>query len=235
MKQDYQLRLEMRDMNGVPRVEGEFPLVSTDYPSSHWQPGQLLQEWYDLSTDENLSTGEMVLTLNLLGSDGRPMLTRPVTMTEVWVQSSKASFEMPEISVSRSVNLGDRVTFLGYDLDSSTRAGEDLQVTTYWRAQREMEESYKVFLHMYDSEGGIVAQRDRVPGLGARPTTTWERGEILADRLLLPVDAATPVGEYRLAIGLYDEQTGKRLAAFGPDGPRLEGDRIFLDYVEIAP
>jgi hypothetical protein len=235
IEQDYQLRLQLRDMNGVPYVEGDLQLISTDYPSSHWLPGQLLQEWYDLSTDENLPTGEMVLALNLLGDDGRPVLTRPVTVTEVWVQSTKASFQVPEISTPQAVNLGDKVTFLGYDLEPLVRAGEDLSVTAYWQAQREMEEGYKVFLHLYDGEGRIIAQQDRVPGLGAHPTMVWEKGEVVADRLLVPIDAVTPAGEYRLAIGLYDEQTGKRLAAFGPDGQRLEEDRVLLDYVEIAP
>jgi hypothetical protein len=235
MQQDYQLLLELRDMKGVPRVEGEFPLVSTDYPSSHWQPGQLLQEWYDLSTDENLSTGEMILTLNLLGDDGRPVLKRPVTVTKVWVQSRKPGFEMLEISTPLAVNLGDRVTFLGYDLEPEVRAGEDLSVTVYWQAKLEMEESYKVFLHLYDSEGRIIAQQDRVPGLGARPTTMWEKEEVVADRLRVPIDVATPAGEYRAAVGLYDEQTGKRLGAFGLDGQRLEQDRIMLGSVGIAP
>jgi hypothetical protein len=235
MQQDYQLHLQLRDMNGVPHVEGEFRLVSTDFASSRWQRGQLLQEWYDLSTHEGIPTGEMVLALNLLADDGRPVLARPVTVTEVWVQSTKASFQVPEISTPRAVNLGDRVTFLGYDLEPLIRAGEDLPVTVYWQAQREMEEGYKVFLHLYDSEGRIIAQQDRVPGLGAHPTMVWEKGEVVADRLLVPIDAVTPAGEYRLAIGLYDEQTGKRLAAFGPDGQRLEEDRVLLDYVEIAP
>jgi hypothetical protein len=63
----------------------------------------------------------------------------------------------------------------------------------------------------------------------------WEKGEVVADRLLVPIDAVTPAGEYRLAIGLYDEQTGRRLAAFGPDGQRLEEDRILLESVRIAP
>jgi hypothetical protein len=156
-------------------------------------------------------------------------------VAEVWVQSRKAVFQVSEISAPRAVNMGDRVTFLGYDLQPLVRAGEDLPVTVYWQAQREMEESYKVFLHLYDSEGRIIAQQDRVPGLGAHPTTMWQKEEVVADRLLVPVDAATPAGEYRLAIGLYNGQVGERLAAFGPDGQRLEGDRILLGHVRIVP
>ena len=138
MEQDYQLRLHLRDMNGVAHVEGEFQLVSTDYPSSQWQPGQLFQEWYDLSTDKSLPTGEMLLTLNLLADDGRPVLARSVTVAEVWVQSRKAVFQVPEITAPRAVNMGDRVTFLGYDLQPLVRAGEDLPVSLRQSASRSL-------------------------------------------------------------------------------------------------
>jgi hypothetical protein len=146
------------------------------------------------------------------------------------------TFEKPErIGEPRAVNLGDEITFLGYDSQASVRAGEDLGVTVYWQVRQEMEESYKVFVHLYDQAGNIMAQQDRIPGLGARPTTTWEAGEIVADRLLVPIDSAAPAGAYRLAVGLYNQETGERLPAFDPEGRRLEGDRILLEQVEIAP
>ena len=98
-----------------------------------------------------------------------------------------------------------------------------------------MDESYKTFVHLYDEAGSIVAQEDRVPGLGARPTTTWEKGEVVGDRLLVPIDDATPAGRYDLAIGLYDQETGQRLPAYGHQGQRLVEDRVRLGTVEIDP
>jgi hypothetical protein len=98
-----------------------------------------------------------------------------------------------------------------------------------------MDTSYKVFVHLYDDEGGILTQRDRVPGLGARPTTTWEKGEILVDRYYVPIGLAVPAGRYQLAVGLYDPQTGERLATFGSGGERLAQDRILLERVQVEP
>jgi hypothetical protein len=70
---------------------------------------------------------------------------------------------------------------------------------------------YKVFLHVLDSENLIVGQRDAEPGGGARLTTLWTPGEVVADNHGLPVNPATPPGDYRVEIGMYDSQTGQRL------------------------
>jgi 4-amino-4-deoxy-L-arabinose transferase-like glycosyltransferase len=236
MGQDYRLQLGLRGRDGSAHVMDEFALVTTDYSSSRWRAGELLQEWYCLAVGEDVPTGEMELILNLLDQDGQPVGSQPMTVADVWVQSMKPTFEMPEhIGESRVVNLGDEITFLGYDSQTSVRAGEHLPVTVYWQAQREIEQSYKVFVHLYDQAGNIIAQQDRIPGLAARPTTTWETGEIVGDRLLVPIDGVAPTGVYRLVVGLYNQETGERFPAFDPEGQRLEGDRILLKQVEIEP
>jgi hypothetical protein len=98
-----------------------------------------------------------------------------------------------------------------------------------------MDTSYKVFVHLYDKDGQIVAQRDRLPGLDVRPTTDWEEGEVLADRYTVQLEADVAPGVYQLAVGMYDPATGERLAAYGPDGERLDQDRVFLGQVKVEP
>jgi len=41
------------------------------------------------------------------------------------------------------------------------------------------------------------------------------------------LDSGLPPGAYRIAIGMYDPQTGARLAVSNPDG-QIVGDRILL-------
>jgi hypothetical protein len=238
MGEDYRLQLTLQSPAGTVCGEGEFDLVSTGYPPTRWRPGDLFYDSYWLPIDAAAApTGEMALQLNLLGQDGKPVLAQPVEVARVWVQSTQPSFEIPErIAEWSKVNLGDRVTLLGYDLDSEpVRPGEDVRVTVYWQAQREMDVSYKVFVHLYDEEGNIAAQQDRIPGLGARPTADWEIGEVLADRYSVPLGPDVPAGTYRLAVGMYDEKTGERLAAYGLGGERLDQDRIMLGEIEVKP
>ena len=52
-------------------------------------------------------------------------------------------------------------------------------MTLYWQVEGEVEKSYKVFVHVYDEKGEIVAQRDWLPGLGVRLTVDWETGEVM--------------------------------------------------------
>jgi 4-amino-4-deoxy-L-arabinose transferase-like glycosyltransferase len=235
--QDYQVQLELEGPDGTIYEQGVFDPVGTDYPTSRWQPGEMLQERYYLSTAEKVPTGEVSLMLNLLDEEGQPVLAQPAEVTRVWIQSTVPSFEAPsDIGKVYEVDLGDQITLLGYDLDSGpVKPGENVHVTLYWQAQREIEASYKVFVHVYDEEGNIVAQRDWLPELGVRLTVDWEVGEVVADRHTVPIDMGVSAGEYAVAVGMYEEGSGERLAAYGPDGGRLGQDRIFLGQVKIGP
>lgn len=121
-------------------------------------------------------------------------------------------------------------TFAGLDGESITlesftvwpkvaRPGDVVQVQLVWSADRTPARSYKIFLHLLDSAGNLVAQRDGEPGGGLRPTTGWEPGEQVTDNhgLLLPFDL--PPGVYSLRLGLYDAfDPAVRLAVGGGDG-----------------
>lgn len=236
MQEAYRLQLALKGIDGRTYWQAESDLVHTDYPTTEWQPGELLGDLHFLSTDEATATGEVSVVLNLLDERGRPLLTSPVELAQLWVQSLEPTFDVPPtIDPTHAVNFDDKVALLDYELTPGpVRPGEDFHVKVYWQALEEMEESYKVFVHVYDEEGNILAQRDRMPGLGMRPTIGWQVGEVVADRIAVSVGPEAPAGRYRLAIGLYNEGAG-RLAAYGPDGDRLEQDRVFIGEVEVGP
>jgi hypothetical protein len=236
MSQDYRLRLGLVNHTGAAYQQQDFEVVDIDYPTSEWRPGDVLDEWYTLPTADDMLSGDVALTLNLVDEGGDSVLGSPMKIATVWVQGVEPSLEMPhDIDQRDLVNLGDKVALLGYDVVPLVKAGDSMALTLYWQAQREMDTSYKVFVHLYDGEGGILTQRDSLPGLGARPTSAWEKGETLADRYYVPIGSDVPAGRYQLAVGMYDPQTGERLATFGPDGERLAQDRILLGRVEVKP
>ena len=120
-----------------------------------------------------------------LGYYNLPQDLKPKTMVlasnHLYVSVEGAHF--PYIDTPYEVDLDGKITLLGYDLDSEpVEPGSSIHVTLYWQAQQTMVVSYKVFVHLYDGDGNLVAQRDSLPGLGAKPTTTWEAGEVVADR-----------------------------------------------------
>ena len=234
MDEAYGLQLALRGHDGERYGATQFELVNTDYPTTRWRKGQLLQERYYLAVDERVPTGEATVELNLVDEEGKLVLSDPIAVAQTWVQSPKPSFDMPMGTYTRSgAVIGEAVRLLGYELEPAAKVGGTIQVTLHWQAEKEMEESYKAFVHLYDESGAIVAQQDRLPGWGARPTQSWERDEVIADRYRLSIGREIPEGDYRVGVGLYNAQTGKRIPALSVGGERLEQDRILVGRVEI--
>ena len=88
--------------------------------------------------------------------------------------------------------------------ERALRPGEIVQLTLFWEATQTIEGRYKVFVHILDQNGQLVAQRDSEPVGNLKPTDRWEVGETVIDNhgVLLPADL--PAGEYQLLFGLYD-------------------------------
>ncbi|MFQ5885884.1 MAG: hypothetical protein ACE5II_01475, partial [Anaerolineae bacterium] len=131
--------------------------------------------------------------------------------------------------------LGDGIHLLGYSLvDQKAKPGEIIRLTLQWKASEEIETGYKVFVHLLDGEGRIVAQRDSEPVGGSRPTSGWGIGEEIGDNYGIILPEELPSGEYQLVVGMYDPTSGERLPIYGRDGERLPGDRALLGAVEVT-
>jgi hypothetical protein len=133
-----------------------------------------------------------------------------------------------------SFALGEEVTLWGYDLDArDARPGSKVRVVLYWRAEREMDEDYTVFVHLVDDKGGIWGQQDNEPEGGFYRTSFWDPGEVVRDQYEFVVDAAATPGEYRIEVGMYLLDNGERLPVSGERGQPV-GDRILLDSVTVS-
>jgi hypothetical protein len=88
---------------------------------------------------------------------------------------------------------------------------DSLRLNVIWQPLRPFSQNLKVFVHLVDASGKVLAQYDGYPQAGAYPTLDWAPGELIEDSypLLLPADA--PAGPYRVYLGLYDEATLTRL------------------------
>lgn len=130
---------------------------------------------------------------------------------------------------------GEGLRLLGYRLyDSQVEPGGMIRLTLRWQAKERIGQDYKVFLHLLDGEGRIVAQRDSEPVGGSRPTSGWETGEEISDNCGIMLPRALSSGEYQLVVGMYDPTSGERLPVYGRDGERLPGDRVLLGAVEVT-
>lgn len=98
-----------------------------------------------------------------------------------------------------------------YRLTTELAPGEALLLALRWESLQAVAYNYHVFVHLVNSQGEKLAQRDGQPVQWLRPISTWQPGEEIIDHygLLLPADLAP--GQYSLLVGLYDPVSGQRL------------------------
>jgi len=108
----------------------------------------------------------------------------------------------------------------GYDLgQEGIKPGQTVRVTLYWEVLGETTTDYVLFAQLFGRGEAKVGQRDTYPGLGHYPTSFWQTGQVIADEVHIPVasDAAGP-SRLRLDVGLYERESGQRLAAVDGEG-----------------
>ncbi len=217
---------------------GAQPWADVSLPAgvAELEPGDVFRVQYPLTVPRDAAGGSQSISLVPEGG-GQGPAGQPVDLGTLKVSAGERSFVVPaDIRRPRQVDLGGQVTFLGYDLDSTTPTpGGSLRLTLYWQAVQPMTTSYTVFVHLIDGQEKIWGQVDSLPVQRTRPTTGWLPGEVVADTYDIPVSRTAPPGEYAIEIGLYDAATGARLPAYDEGGQRLNADRILLDTLRIGP
>lgn len=146
--------------------------------------------------------------------------------TDEWVGDVRfVTYALPagaatDLQTPLNLPFGDSIELVGYTLrDDIVPAGDIIQLTLFWQTAEPLDTRYKLFLHLLDSNGQIVAQRDSEPGGGLALTTTWEPGNRVVDNHGVLVPAGTPPGNYTLIMGLYDlENPAMRLVVGDPAG-----------------
>jgi hypothetical protein len=122
----------------------------------------------------------------------------------------------------------NKILLTGVDFEAGRlEPGQLVDVTLHWQALRTLDEDYTVFVHLLGPDGLLHGQVDSWPVQGTLPTSTWQPGQRIDDRYLVPLDADAPPGSYQLEIGVYLLSTNTRLPVLGPEGIPLD-DRVLL-------
>ncbi|MEW6233734.1 MAG: hypothetical protein AB1566_15680, partial [Chloroflexota bacterium] len=128
--------------------------------------------------------------------------------------------------------LGEHIEFLGYSLEKDEVAsGDILQVILFWRASERIDREYVTFLHVLDDQGHTVGQQDAPPDGGARPTTSWVAGEIVADRKATLIQPGTLPGRYNLEVGMYEAASLTRLPV--NEAGKAQATSLWLEPIQV--
>ncbi|MBN1965910.1 MAG: glycosyltransferase family 39 protein, partial [Anaerolineae bacterium] len=114
---------------------------------------------------------------------------------------------------------------------AAIQPGDDLPLVPIWNFTQPPTRRWSLFVHVIDSAGVIVAQRDRYPGNGLIATDWLIGNEAWNEWVIVPIpDGVYTPDELTIAVGLYDYTTGERMTL--ADG----SDRLILDEtVRLEP
>ncbi len=115
----------------------------------------------------------------------------------------------------------DEIRLIGVKIGAEVvRPGDRIPVTAFWQALKPMETDYSVFVHLIGRGYTNVGQFNSYPGLGLRPTSTLQPGQIVADTYPVLVNGGSEAPT-RLLVNLglfnFDEPGRPGLTPTGPD------------------
>jgi len=224
---DHNVTLCLVDREGQPITKTtRSPLVSAEYPTSHWQAWEVVRAFWELTIPAWAPAGWYDLVLECTNS--------PIPLGTVQVMARGRNWVRPTVPHPLKVTIGGFAYLLGYDLPPGPfHSGDALEVTLYWEALGPSDKSYTVFVHLLNREGFLQSQQDSLPCQGECPTTGWVVGEYLRDTYRLPLPTNLPPGEYYLEVGMYDSATGQRLPVLNAEGKRQAEDRILFGSISL--
>jgi hypothetical protein len=214
---NYFITSVVHDIEDIPekRIRHEMHLVGRV-----WSNGRPVLEIYGRQPSDNVRDYDLAELERAFDAAATP---------DVWLWALQTP--VPQHSVD--ARLGERARLLGFDVSPQVTAGGVLSLNLYWQPEASFDRDYSVFVHVEVEGEHIWGQSDGTPACGSSPTMKWQAGEIIVDGHAVPVDPATPPGEYPLWVGLYDPLTGERVRVSGRDA-NARGDTVYLGTVRVV-
>ena len=231
-------------------ITPEVELIGWNTPPAQARPGEIMTPVIflqaDIGTDLNI---DLLLDEHVLRSDeihvDDPLLTIylnaalphdleageytlavrindvVVDLSRLHVEGIPRIFEPFEMDSSFYANFDDIISLEGYTL---VVADGTIQIDLMWHALESINQDYKVFVHLINTDGVTIDQRDAMPQNYAYPTSLWIVGEYVLDSYVF---SDVPEGDYTLRIGFYMQETGNRLTV------KHENTEIIEDFIQI--
>jgi hypothetical protein len=235
---DYSSYIHLVDDSGRGITQSDHQLGGEYYPTSLWRPGEVLRDSHLLSIPQDVAPGVYRLVTGMYRYPALQPLGGPADIGFLAVRDpSDVQTTFPDDSQSSvdtlhrsNVEFGEGIMLLGNDREL---VDSGLELVLYWQAERPLDQNWTVFVHLVDSAGNLVAQRDSQPRDGYYPTSVWDQGEVVDDRHLLVFPTNLPDGNYQVVVGLYSVDSGERLPVLDSDSNPTE-DSVSLVVLALA-
>ncbi|MCB9139423.1 MAG: hypothetical protein H6642_13870 [Caldilineaceae bacterium] len=153
-------------------------------------------------------------------------------------------FEADEIAQApgaTDADFGGIIRLRGLDADAPLIGGRSLPIALYWEPLEPIRQRYKYILRLEIPDAGgsvVLAQTEREPYEGAIATAYWQDpGKTILEYSELtfsdPVTLADIPGDARIALQLYDMETGAKLPVTNPGAGKIgdDGATLYLPFV----
>ena len=220
-----------------------------------WRPNEIIVERYDMMIPFGISPGEFPVRLGVAdSSQGRDLALSSggmlITLGTLMVEPARGVVPLQSVLNSALANFNSEIALMGGTVhigSQSARAiwtpplvarpGQDIEIWLDWRALKQTETSYKVFVHLIQNDQLAAPPADYYTPLGgAFPTAlwipVWIEGQTVSDPHRLTLPPALAPGEYAIEIGLYDLFSKRRAPLFDHAGS-LAGDRVILGPISV--
>jgi 4-amino-4-deoxy-L-arabinose transferase-like glycosyltransferase/peptidoglycan/xylan/chitin deacetylase (PgdA/CDA1 family) len=203
---DYSEFITLGDDWGMSWAQGG----SFAYPSEQWAPGEIIAERVRVQTEDGTPPGRYMLELGwwsastgqrlpVLDAQGRFAGTT-TTIGPITVTRRTRALDLSALNISHRLDTDwSGLRLLGFDQWPATvRQGEAEFVTLYWQADVTPLPDRQVTLLMRGADQRVTTLARDGPVHGRYPTSQWEAGELVADRVALRIPPDTPPGSYTL-------------------------------------
>jgi len=232
ISEDYALALQL--LSPVPGDDTTLVNFNTipgggSYPTYAWRPDEVVVDRYRLRVPDRVEQTQawrvVAIFYRLSGGERLPVAVagQPAgEMLELGLVRVGEGREGREGTEGRGVPLdaqletgpvfGEAIRLEGMRV---LPEGDRLRVQVWWRAAARLEKDYTALVHLYDTEGTLLAAGDAPPLRGGFPTSLWEPGDLIADEYVLTDDDRARF----IGLGWYDPLTGARLPGFEDGNP----------------
>ncbi|MBP8949638.1 MAG: hypothetical protein KBG73_12420, partial [Candidatus Promineofilum sp.] len=215
-----QLAWTLRPLDGGADV----PLTTASlsrFDTGQWRVGETMQEKVRLPIPPPAPAGRYALRLQPLDAAGQP-LGPAEALGELTVDNIPRLYDVP-MDVARPLLddcFGGTICLRGALVPAWAAApGNTFELVLYWQALDEPAAVYTAFLHVLNESGETVLAADH--WAGGLPSDIWDAGQVIEDRVPLALPTDLPPGVYRIRLGLYTADDGRRLPLDGSDADHL--------------
>lgn len=222
---DLSVVLTFFDSNGTQVGRQVSQPMAGAYPTSRWQPGEMILDRHDVSL-AGPPSGDLRLRVEIGNATGESAGGTNVVLTIPRALNDPGKAR---------VNFGNKALLTGWSVQPRVaQPGDEIRVTLNWEPLGGLMEDCSVFVHVIGSDGQMRGQHDGVPVNGGYPTLRWVRGREVRDTHIVKIDENTPPGEYELQVGAYVMRNGERWPVLDRTlAEKGQGDRILLGSVTV--